>query len=325
MTRLRGLGYATLVIAFAHLVFGGIVRITGSGMGCGDHWPKCHGYWFPPMNRMDLIIEVTHRYLAAFLILSIGAFVVAAWRRRREPGVGGQGGILRAAVSALVVVVVTALFGALTVFMGNPPSATVVHWVLAASLFAILAAAVIRAGGLGGGTAAIGGGTSKAARGALAAVVIALLAITLGGLTAKVPHAAVACPSFPLCGQTPAATPAGAAQVQLTHRVLAFALFFHLMAMAVLVRRRPENPVVRKAALVAFGAVVLQVLVAGAMIGMNLPPVSRKVHQAVGVLVWITTFIFWYLAHRAARTAAPAVETTSARLPAYPARARVLS
>ena len=71
MTRLRGLGYATLLVAFTHLVFGGIVRITGSGMGCGDHWPRCHGWWFPPMDRMDLIIEVSHRYLAAFLILDV--------------------------------------------------------------------------------------------------------------------------------------------------------------------------------------------------------------------------------------------------------------
>ena len=325
MSRLRGLGYATLFIAFAHLVFGGVVRITGSGMGCGDHWPKCHGYWFPPFDRMDLIIEVSHRYLAAFLGFVLLGFVFAAWAKRREAGVGGRGGVLRAAVAALVVVIVTGGLGAVTVKNHNPGWATVPHWVLAATLFAILAAAVIRAGGLGGMTAATGGGSPKTARGALAAVVIALLAITLGGLTAKVPHAAVACPSFPLCGDVPAGTPAGASHVQLTHRVLAFALFFHLMAMAVLVRRRPENPVVRKAALVAFVAVFAQVLVAGAMIGMNLPPVSRKLHQAVGVLVWITTFVFWYLAHRATRRA-PGRARAAVRAPGYgETRERVLS
>ena len=320
MTRLRGLGYATLLIAFAHLVFGGIVRISGSGMGCGDHWPRCHGYWFPPMNRMDLIIEVSHRYLASFLILAITAFVVSAWMRRREPGVGGPGGVLRAAVASLVVVTTTALFGALTVFMGNPPSATVAHWVLAAGLFALLAVSVIRAGGLGGPGAALGGASVATARGALAAVAVALVVIAFGGLTAKVPYGAVACPSFPLCGENPAA-PAGATHIQLTHRTFAFLLFFHLLALAILVRRRGENRTVQAAAWVAFGAVFTQLLVAGAMIGMRLPPLPRSLHQGVGVLVWIATFVFWYLAHVASRKAvAPA--GTPDRMPLAPLRER---
>lgn len=316
MTRLRGLGYATLAIAFAHLVFGGIVRISGSGMGCGDHWPRCYGRWFPPMDRMDLVIEVSHRYLAAFLILSIAALAVAAWTRRAEPSVGGPGGVLRAALASLAVVVATALFGAVTVFLGNPPAATVAHWLLAATLFALLAVAVIRAGGLGGDLALEGRASAKTRRGALAAVVLALLVITLGGLTAKLPHAAVACPAFPHCGDVPAGTPAGAAHVQLTHRVLAFLLFFHLLGLAVMTRRRAENVVVQRAAWVAFGLTLVQLLVAGAMIGMRLPPVPRALHQAVGVLVWITAVVTWYLAHRAGAASA-AARTTAERIPLY--------
>ena len=317
MTRLRGVAYATLAIAFAHLVFGGIVRISGSGMGCGDHWPKCYGRWFPPMDRMDLIVEVSHRYLAAFLILSIAALVAVAWRQRREPGVGGPGGVLRASAAALVVVVATALLGAVTVVLGNPPGATVAHWVLAATLFGLLAAAVIRAGGLGGALAVRGNVSARTSRGALAAVAVALLAITLGGLTAKVPHAAVACPDFPLCGQAPSGTPSGASHVQLTHRVLAFLLFFHLLAMAVAVRKRGENSAVQRAAWTAFGATLLQLLVAAAMIGMRLPPVPRVLHQAMGVLVWISTVVFWYLAHRGANPLREGARSTAGRIPLH--------
>lgn len=314
MRRLRGFGYATLLIAFAHLVFGGIVRISGSGMGCGDHWPRCYGRWFPPLDRTDLVIEVTHRYLAAFLILSILAFTIAAWLHRRDPGVAGAGGVLRASMAALAVVVTTALFGAVTVFMGNPPGATVAHWVLAATLFALLAAAVIRAGGLEGELARRGNVSAKTRRAALAAMVVALIAITLGGLTAKVPYASVACPEFPLCGENPAA-PSGAVHIQLTHRALAFLLFFHLLAMAITVRRRGENRAVQRAALTAFGATLVQLLVAAAMIGMRLPPVARSLHQAVGVLVWIATFTLWYLAHRSSHPEHSGPATTSARIP----------
>ncbi|HVZ76358.1 MAG TPA: COX15/CtaA family protein, partial [Gemmatimonadaceae bacterium] len=91
MRALRRFAYAALGVAYLHLVFGAIVRISGSGMGCGDNWPKCNGYWIPPMSRPDLIIEVTHRYLASILILTLASFAILAWRRRAEPGVGGRG------------------------------------------------------------------------------------------------------------------------------------------------------------------------------------------------------------------------------------------
>jgi len=37
MTTIRRLSYVALLIAFAQIVFGAIVRITGSGWGCGEH------------------------------------------------------------------------------------------------------------------------------------------------------------------------------------------------------------------------------------------------------------------------------------------------
>ena len=76
-----------LVVAFVHIVFGAIVRISGSGMGCGDNWPKCYGYWFPPFERMDLIIEVMHRYLAFALFVAIAWLVTVSWRVRAERSV----------------------------------------------------------------------------------------------------------------------------------------------------------------------------------------------------------------------------------------------
>src|SRR5918912_678780 len=84
---------AALLLAFAQIVFGAIVRITGSGWGCGEHWPTCNGRWVPPMNRPDLVIEVMHRYIAAALVLTAVVIAVVAYLRRREPGVGGPGGV----------------------------------------------------------------------------------------------------------------------------------------------------------------------------------------------------------------------------------------
>ncbi len=299
MQIIRRLSLAALAVAFAHLVFGGIVRITGSGMGCGDHWPKCHGEWFPSLDRRDLVIELTHRHLAVVLGLAVLALAIVAWTRRGEPGVGGRGGVLRAAVGALLAVVAAAGFGAQTVYRGNPASATVVHWLTAMTAIALIAVAAIRSGALGGRRARAGASVSpRTARAALAAVALAFAAVAMGGVTAKYESAAVACPSFPLCGTNPNAAP-GAAHVQLTHRVLAFLLFFHLLGVAIGVSRRAENTVVRRAALTAFGLTLAQIVIAGAMIGLGLPQVPRVLHQAVGVSIWVSTFVFFYLARTA--------------------------
>ena len=95
--RIRNIAAVALGVAFVHVVFGAIVRISGSGMGCGDHWPRCYGTFFPPLDRPDLIIEVSHRYLASVLLLALIATLVVALRRRDVAGVGGPGGVLRAA------------------------------------------------------------------------------------------------------------------------------------------------------------------------------------------------------------------------------------
>ena len=147
MQSLKQLSLAALVLAFAQIVFGAIVRITGSGMGCGDHWPKCLGEWFPPHDRVDLIIEITHRYLALALSLVIVWLLVSAWLSRGEQGVGGRGGILGPAVIAASLVIIAALLGAVTVRLMLNPLVVVAHKTIAITLLAILAVAYFRAGG----------------------------------------------------------------------------------------------------------------------------------------------------------------------------------
>jgi len=307
MRTLRRFAAATLGVACLHLVFGAIVRISGSGMGCGDHWPKCYGRWFPPLDRPDLVIEVSHRYLASVLLLALIATTVVAWRRRAEAGASGPGGVLRSAALGVALGVAAALLGAVTVKVGNAPFATLGHWTIAMALVATTVATLMRAGGLGGASARLGGVSDRTRRGALAGAVVALLTVVMGGLTAKYPGAAVACQGFPLCGRNGDVLPA-AIHVQLTHRVLAFLVVLHLIGLAVSISRRGEARVVRLAAVIAALLGVLQLVVAAAMVLGNLPPVLRSLHQATGVAVWIAAFSLAYLARLARGRSASAGE-----------------
>ena len=299
MTGLRRLAFLSLILGVGHVIFGAIVRITGSGMGCGDHWPKCHGYWFPPLERSDLIIEVFHRYFAATLSLAIVALLAVAVMRRRAAGVGGRGGVLRAATLAVVLVLTAAVFGGVTVKLELENKVVIVtHLAIAMALLAVLVSAVLRAGGLGGASATLGAASLKTWRGARIAMGLTFAALVLGAFTAHVPGANAACVGFPLCRGS--LLPGPQQHIQFTHRIVAFLLLFHLLALMIGVIRRGETRLIVRAAIVAFAAVLAQIVIAAAMVEMQLPAEWRALHQAVGTLVWVAVVTFALLCRRGA-------------------------
>ena len=302
---LRVLGYVAMVLAFAQIMFGAIVRITGSGMGCGDNWPTCQGYLIPPFQRPDLMIEVTHRYLAAAVTIAILALLATAYTRRSQRGVGGPGGVLRAATLATGLVIIAAVFGGITVKLSLNPYVIVTHLTIAMTLLAVLSIVVLRAGGWGfDGT---GVASARTYRGARAAVILAFIILIFGALTANIAGANVSCQGFPWCRSVlVTGTPL---YIQVTHRVLAFLLFFHVIGLAMSVRKRRESILVRRAAWAALGAITLQIIVAAGMVEMQLPPSWRSLHQAVGTLVWLSIFTLAALAKYSQPERAPLVAT----------------
>lgn len=284
MRTLRRLGFLALFLGFAQVVFGAIVRITGSGMGCGDHWPDCYGSLAPVNSGQTLLIEISHRYGAAALSLAIAALALAAWLKRREPGVAGPGGVLRSSLLAIVLVVVAALFGAVTVKLSLHPWVVVSHLAIAMALLAVLVAAVVRAGGLG--APAVAERSGRTLRGARAAAGLTFIALVFGALTANIPGAAASCQGFPWC-RTVSATGAPLV-IQSAHRIIAFLLLGHLIGLAIGVRKRAEQQPIRIAAWTALSVVILQIVVAAAMVEMQLPASLRSIHQAIGTALWIS-------------------------------------
>ena len=314
--RIRSIATIALAVAFVHVVFGAIVRISGSGMGCGDHWPKCYGSWFPPLDRPDLIIEISHRYLASIVGLLVLILAIAAFSLRNVARVGGSKGPLRTAIGALIAVIVTAVLGGVTVKMGNTMLATVAHWALALTLLALLVMTIVRAADRSEDARGV---SAKTFRIATAAAALTAVVVVMGGVTAKYPGAPIACLSFPHCGANPG-VPAGAGHIQMTHRILAILLVGHLIGsyMGVRKRRALEAPDVVRAAAIAMAFGIIQILIAGAMIGMKLPAVLRSAHQAVGVAIWLSTFAYAYMARVASRP----VETTEVFPEARPSGSR---
>ncbi|HMH15624.1 MAG TPA: COX15/CtaA family protein [Edaphobacter sp.] len=101
-------GYNVLVI-----LWGAVVRATGSGAGCGNHWPLCNGEVIPLSPRIDTVIEFTHRCMtggAGFVVLGL-----LVWTFRAT--VKGQAARV-AAVASMVLLLNEALLGAVLVKLG---------------------------------------------------------------------------------------------------------------------------------------------------------------------------------------------------------------
>jgi heme A synthase len=162
------------------------------------------------------------------------------------------------------------------------PLVVATHLAIAMSLLAVLVVVVVRAGGLG--ASRISAGSQRTFRSARAAVGLTFLALVFGALTANTPGAAAACEGFPWC--TSVAEHGTPLWIQVTHRIIGFLLLGHLIGIAIGVRKRGDPGPIRSAAWAALGVVILQIFVAGAMVGMHFPPALRSLHQGVGTALW---------------------------------------
>ncbi len=72
--------YAWFVLVFNILVvlWGAVVRATGSGAGCGSHWPTCNGEVIPPAPQVETLIEFTHRLTSGLAFLLVLAMLIWA-------------------------------------------------------------------------------------------------------------------------------------------------------------------------------------------------------------------------------------------------------
>jgi heme A synthase len=76
----RKLAVATLIATLGVILWGAYVRASGSGAGCGSHWPTCNGEIVPRPKSVATIIEFTHRITSGLSLLLVVAQLVGAFR-----------------------------------------------------------------------------------------------------------------------------------------------------------------------------------------------------------------------------------------------------
>jgi len=230
-------------MVFVLIVWGGIVRLSGSGLAIPD-WPLAHGKLIPHPHP-NVLIEYVHRLLAmivgfATLAIAIVVFQSPVWR--------GRLGALTAA--ALVTLALQIFMGARVVLEELPVDRVVAHLVIAFLFFAVLLrmALVVRdiEDSAGASPAAAAGegrdgssdpgkrrGIAVWARIAAAAV---LAQVALGGWVSS-SGAALACPDFPTCQGMWLPPMKGLLGIHYAHRLGAYAVV--ILVMGLLFRSAP--------------------------------------------------------------------------------------
>jgi len=108
--------FAWFVVAYniAVIVWGAYVRATGSGAGCGSHWPLCNGEFLPTTPQTQTVIEFTHRVTSGLSLVLVAILLIWCWRRT------AKGDWPRySAVAAAVLLFNEALLGALLVLFDH--------------------------------------------------------------------------------------------------------------------------------------------------------------------------------------------------------------
>jgi heme A synthase len=107
MNRFAKFSWAVLGWAMLVILWGAIVRATGSGAGCGNHWPSCNGEVIPTPQRIQTIIEFTHRIMSGTALILV--LILLIWGLRTY----GKGSHQRIGfIGAAVFIIIEALLGA---------------------------------------------------------------------------------------------------------------------------------------------------------------------------------------------------------------------
>jgi cytochrome c oxidase assembly protein subunit 15 len=284
--RSRGLvpaAYAALVTNVGIVVTGGVVRVSGSGLGCAE-WPRCEPGSFTPsvgvLEDAHAAIEFGNRLLTFVVLASVMWLLLEVRRSGALPPL-----VRRSAVLLVLGVIAQALIGGVTVLTGLQWMTVSVHFLVSMGLIALAVTAVhaLRS------DPAMPPASVGLRHAATAIATIAFLVLVLGTLvTAAGPHGG----------------DADAPRIALDIRILAIAhahgvwMLLGTTIVTLLVARQAGVP-----ALVRALAVLLAVSLAQGGVGylqywLGIPAELVSLHILGAALVWLSAARMWVTAHR---------------------------
>jgi cytochrome c oxidase assembly protein subunit 15 len=120
----RAICWFALVLLGIIVVTGGLVRLTGSGLGCND-WPNCNNSQFVDLSTRHSAIEQINRFFTFLVCVGVALAALAAWWRRPR-----RRDLLVLSLVMLLGVPAQGVVGAIVVWTKVHPGAVMLHFVL---------------------------------------------------------------------------------------------------------------------------------------------------------------------------------------------------
>ena len=304
---LRRYAYGVLACNIGVILWGAFVRASGSGAGCGSHWPTCNGEVMPRAESLETFIELTHRLTSGIAFLLVLGLMIAALRARpkRHPMRG-------AAVLAFVFMVLEAAIGAgivLLELVADNQSLARAGWMSAHLVNTFLLLACLTLSAWWSDEDAVG--IELRSRSSLAWIVgLALLGTIVVGVTGAI--TALGDTLFPArslsegIAQDLSPTAHFLIRLRVWHPVSAVLVGLYTVAAGGLATMIRPDPIVRRAAVVLAAVFVLQIGCGFLNLLLLAPTWMQMVHLLMADVVWMALVI------TAATVLRPAGEVTTA-------------
>lgn len=283
MNRLAKYCWGVLIYNVLVILWGAYVRATGSGAGCGSHWPLCNGEVIPRPQSVQTLIEFTHRATSGLALLAV--LVMFVWVFRVYP----RRHIVRLGASlSLFFIVLEALLGAgLVLFEWVAHNTSVARAISMAvhlaNTFLLLAALTLTAWWASGGA-----GFRLRGQGRLLQVLVGgMLTMLVTGMTGAV--IALGDTLSLGLGIGPEQSPLVRALVLFRpfHPVVAVLAGVYLSAAGIWVLNHRPHPLVARFVMALLMLYVLQLTVGAVNVVLKAPVWMQLVHLLLSDIIWV--------------------------------------
>jgi cytochrome c oxidase assembly protein subunit 15 len=290
-SRFAVFAWGNLVYNLFVILWGAFVRATGSGAGCGDHWPLCDGQVIPRAPSVEQQIEFFHRLTSGIAL--IGAVVLLVWAFR---AFGRGHSVRKGATAVMIFMVIEALLGAALVLfelvaMNTSANRAIMMALHLVNTFLLLGALTLTAWWASGGAP-----LSLRGHGRLPWLLgLGLLGTALVGSSGAVTALG---DTLLQHGALPGGVnqPIGVAshplvQMRVVHPIIGVLVGLYILYLARVVHMLRPEPVAARLAWGLVGLFFAQILLGGLNVTLKAPVWMQLVHLLLADLVWILLVI----------------------------------
>lgn len=237
------------------LIGGALVTKTGSGMGCGNSWPLCHGELIPSNINFELIVELSHRIVSGLAAIMVLTLSIWAWKV-----IGHKRETKFLALLSFLVLLLQALIGAAAVLWGQSSAVLALHFGISLVSFAsvfLLTLLIFEADKRFDAESLII--DRRMSFHIIGIITYCYMVVYTGALVRHV-GASLACPTWPTCTRNGLGFPTQMHEwIQMGHRAAAGLIVVWILYVTILaIKKYKHQPVIAKGWMICSALVLLQ-------------------------------------------------------------------